>query len=802
MQLTHLGIRNFRVIRRADIDITDDITGIIGSNGVGKSSLVEAISWALYGNQAARSGKGEIKRQTAATTDECQVKLVFSARGVAYEVVRRLIGPTQRQEVQISSDGQTVALGVKDSLDFVQCTLGLTFGGFLTSFLARQQELSTLSDVPPAKRRDHLAAMLGVEQIDTAIVRAKGDNRVFAGQATTLERQLAGFEDLDRRIDTAGQSLGQIEAGTSKLKRSMLAASKEASEASKQLERWQKKHTRWILLGSQVKAEQEIVASLRHNIDNLSVETTRLQKEESTKAGLYQRLAELTSAPERLEKVRGCRQKLELRRKGEVRQLSLRRELDTVALDLTRVQATIVEHRSDVAAASSDIEDLCAQASKDLENLRNEYAECKGEKLAGDSELATIETQIAQVGELGSDSVCERCRRPLGDDLPRVREHLNCERQELLARAATAQKELSDKERQGTKARLRLDNLTGQARKRREALVALESRTSEAKILSKQKVAREAEIGTLQKEIEAWGQVDFDPDDEEKLKGQVQALKTLSAEVANLDGRLQRLPEAIAERDGLQTKLIASQAKLADLQSELKKLEFDPEQYAGAGRRYTKTQAEHDAARTNLLTHEKEVELSRVRLDELLRQKEQLTRTQKELEESRSDRYHGEKLVSLLAQYRHEIVSNIRPRLGGLSTGLFDEMTGGKYNLVELDDKYNLRIFDNGEFFGVERFSGGEKDLANLCLRLSISLSLTESAGLDRSFIILDEVFGSQDDERKELVISSLKRLLVRFPQILLITHVEDIKDRVGRLIQVVPTGRGYSEVVVDGVVV
>ena len=83
--------------------------------------------------------------------------------------------------------------------------------------------------------------------------------------------------------------------------------------------------------------------------------------------------------------------------------------------------------------------------------------------------------------------------------------------------------------------------------------------------------------------------------------------------------------------------------------------------------------------------------------------------------------------------------------------------------------------------------------------RLAISLALTEAAGLSRSFVILDEVFGSQDNERKELILRSLANLKQRFPQILLITHIEDIKDGVEQVIEVIPTQAGWSEVRVNG---
>ena len=127
------------------------------------------------------------------------------------------------------------------------------------------------------------------------------------------------------------------------------------------------------------------------------------------------------------------------------------------------------------------------------------------------------------------------------------------------------------------------------------------------------------------------------------------------------------------------------------------------------------------------------------------------------------------------------------------------EMTGGKYSLVELDEDYNLQVMDNGAFFGIDRFSGGEKDLASLCLRLAISLALTESAGLDRSFIILDEVFGSQDTGRRELIFEALANLKPRFPQMILITHLEELKHKVETIVEVAPQPGGWSEVRVNG---
>jgi len=194
-----------------------------------------------------------------------------------------------------------------------------------------------------------------------------------------------------------------------------------------------------------------------------------------------------------------------------------------------------------------------------------------------------------------------------------------------------------------------------------------------------------------------------------------------------------------------------------------------------------------------------EEELAKKDLDGCLAQLEVQKQDAQDLEECRTSHYYNEKLGGLFGQFRQHVIARIRPTLSNLAGRLMNDMTDGRYGLVELDEKYNLRVMDEGSYYPVERFSGGEKDMANLCLRLAISQSLTESAGLDRSFVILDEVFGSQDDRRRELVLGALTGLKQWFPQVLLVTHVSDIKDKVERLIEVRRSEQGWSEVVDHG---
>ena len=77
MILKSLTLRNFRKFKNTTIEFPDGLTGVIGLNGAGKSTIFEAIAWVLYGAVAARTSSNEIKRQNSDTSDSCRIELEF-----------------------------------------------------------------------------------------------------------------------------------------------------------------------------------------------------------------------------------------------------------------------------------------------------------------------------------------------------------------------------------------------------------------------------------------------------------------------------------------------------------------------------------------------------------------------------------------------------------------------------------------------------------------------------------------------------------------------------------------------------
>jgi exonuclease SbcC len=143
-------------------------------------------------------------------------------------------------------------------------------------------------------------------------------------------------------------------------------------------------------------------------------------------------------------------------------------------------------------------------------------------------------------------------------------------------------------------------------------------------------------------------------------------------------------------------------------------------------------------------------------------------------------------LEKVMGDFKKHLISRIRPRLTSISSDLIGSLTNGKYNEIELSEDYDISIREGGTSYGIDRFSGGESDLANLCLRLAISEVIAEKSGTTGfNFIVLDEIFGSQDSERKRALLSTLGGLSNRFKQIFLITHIEDVRELMGNVIQI-----------------
>ena len=119
----------------------------------------------------------------------------------------------------------------------------------------------------------------------------------------------------------------------------------------------------------------------------------------------------------------------------------------------------------------------------------------------------------------------------------------------------------------------------------------------------------------------------------------------------------------------------------------------------------------------------------------------------------------------------------VRSRIESEVSNIISEITGGRYERVLLDEDFNLLVRDLDNDYPIERFSGGEQDDIAVALRIALSRYLAELHQMHEStLLIFDEIFGSQDEERRTNLLTALRTQESRFPQILLISHISEIQ--------------------------
>ena len=144
MILKTLTLINYRKFRKETIEFPDGITGVVGLNGVGKSTIFESVAWALYGSVAARTGADQIKRDTAKISDPCKVILDFQYEGDAYRIIREMSGKNFTINATLIKNSELIATGAGIVNKYIQKKLGMDFKSFYTSIFAKQKELNAL----------------------------------------------------------------------------------------------------------------------------------------------------------------------------------------------------------------------------------------------------------------------------------------------------------------------------------------------------------------------------------------------------------------------------------------------------------------------------------------------------------------------------------------------------------------------------------------------------------------------------------------------------------------------------------
>jgi len=882
------------------------VVGVIGANGVGKTTLFEAIEWCLYNPLAIANA--EVPPRGGVGGTRVRVTLEDPNDGARYVIERTLRRGVAGGEVYREDQPETpIVQGSRQVTDYVARTLlGLGHRAFVSTFFTRQKELSFFGTLGATDRRREVARLLGFETIRTAQTeigdertRLQADARGLALQhdEATADRDLAAEEEATAAA-IASHEIAAAEAAA-RVERAAVAhtAVRAGLDAHRDLER---RDAALALDLARVAGDERAAAAARTAADDALRRLDEAAAARDALAPVADRAGALTEAVAAFESERDRaatqRQLGTDRARADRARETATRELrrvvaaapgvtvipdwawavgdtaDPVAAAQRRVAAVVA---LDVAAgcahavalaqgrAALDLRDAArakadryaaalaalgtergallragrpeveiATAERDRDAARQTARGAEGDIAHAAAERGRLEPIVVALKAQRFDDECPLCGRAFSNheatdvlhtlaarvaDLIAAEADLAVKRQEALAAAtaADAAHRAADVRRQ---ALAKLDGRIAEGQPKvddaeREAAVAaeaaanalrraaLDAEPSPADVEAAQHRAdllqaveraatllakfgadaahAAADAAEADRALLDLGPVAYDPAAHAAAQDKLTAARAAAARIARIGDELAQRPAHIAGRAAAEADLARLAAERTRVETDRAALAYRPEALAAAATAEAAGLAEERAAADarntaqtalrDALAARDTLVADRVRLADLRRRAETRAREADEL-----DRMYRE-----FTAFDRYVARRVTPVLTDHTGELLGAVTEGKYDRVEFDENYGPKLFDGDEKFPIEEFSGGERDVAALCARLALSRIVGAQAARPPSFLVLDEVFGSLDQDRRAHVLATLGLLADNteaFRQLFIISHVDDIR--------------------------
>ncbi|MEO8450207.1 MAG: SMC family ATPase [Gemmatimonadota bacterium] len=783
MEIRRLRLHNFRQHADTTIAFERGLTGIIGPNGAGKSTILEAIAWAMYGSSAARGTRDSIRRRGAPAKSRVEVELDFALGAHRYRIVRTLNGAELYQD----DESAPVANSSSAVNEKIARLLGMTLPEFYNTYFTGQKELAIMAQMSAPERAQFLSRVLGYERLKIVQNRLKEERSALKASLQTAE---SGLIDLAALAEEE-RSAADRDARAAK---DFAAASRGVEEAARRLTAEQPAWER-------IQRIKEEVRSLESDLkvaDHQAIESRR------TFETLDRDLADALSAQARREEI--------LPSLGAWDGLVARRD------ELDRLAQSFAERRG-VAAQLAEVSAAVAKADERLAQLATgeSVSAAKTELIAAQTKLTDLEAarealrtiwvserqeattqsktlrdrrdeliaEYKRLKKLGADGICPTCGRKLGkdfksvlDDLTRQGEEINFNRNYYESRikqlAAEPEELVAIREPHGLAER-EVKRLTG--------LVArLEAQVTDRTRVEREQAAAGARRTALEATLAATP-TSYDEAEHLKVRAQIVALEPLRVQVVRLAAQAERASLLIPKAAEAEQTLSQAEARVKLLTERMAGLGWSPESFETARKSYFAAEAGRHTAEVARARAEAEVSAAQEHRRSVARRRSERNERVALVTKLQDETLLNEQLDRAFTDLREELNAALRPDLSDSASVLLSDLTGGRYTDLDLDEDYLATIIDDGEPKQV--ISGGEEDVANLALRLAISQMIADRAGQPFSLLILDEIFGSLDEEHRGAVVGLLRSLADRFPQVILITHIESVRDGFDRVIRI-----------------
>jgi exonuclease SbcC len=776
MRLVRLRATNFRALRLVDVVFADGLMGLVGRNGTGKTSMLHALMFAWYGSDGIPYKKTSLP---GPGPEDTRVEVEF-ALGARHYRVERVI---RRRDAAISAalfaDGEELARGAEGVTAEITRILGGHAELAISRFVA-QKQLDALSALDPAPRKRLILRLLGVEGAEEAIGNLREQMSDFDRAVKARRGVLPDGGTIDTRIAEAERAVATLTASGTTLTAAAVAAdlaiektkttlatidavADAASAQRREVELLESRVTAIdVALGAKTARRLEIADAPAE----FARTETAITAAEAAR-GEYERIrAAAAAAASRAElAVTETRIAAELERaEGEVNRL------DLIARDLISYERTVSAAEAARAAATTE----ATAAEGERGELRAAHARAKADIDAATARLATL------IGATGG--ACPTCGSTI-EDAAAFRRHLE-------AGLAADRSALAAIVARGVAAKARAEVAAAAVAAAAAAIItvtpkldAARTASTEIRLVRAERDRLVDELGSIRTELAAADVVSVDAAALAALERQVGSIPSLHGAKGSLTAAIRELATLEAEIATLEVEATSLRPQHAAAISGARAAGYDPDAHTAAKAALAAAEKERERLMRERAENDKQTALAAKDLEVGVRDRGEHARIRTEIEALLADRGALEGARTAMEGFKTVLIGRIRPALARKASILLRELTEGRYTDLALDEEYELSIGIAGRMRSIRECSGGEQDLSNLCLRLAISELVTESTGIGATFVVLDEVLGSQDEERREAIMALLPHLGGHFGQILMVAHIPSVQDRFEQVI-------------------
>ena len=699
-----LALRNFMCYRDKVPPLYFEgfhVACLCGDNGHGKSALLDAITWALWGKARAKSDDELIYLGQ----NEMEVEFEFSVGPNRYRVLRK------RSKAGLKRDGQSLldlqvatpegftsiqGNGIRETERKIVEILRMDYQTFINSAFLLQGKADEFSTRKPAERKEVLANILGLSLYDKLEKLAKD----YAKEREILQQRL------DSDITRIEQELSQKPNYELELNETQAAISS---------------------LGTEVEKQESALTALRQSRDALKFKDEQCREIGKRIEQLERQIQHLNSVAE------GHRSKIERYEKilsnyqGEFDGIKTR--LD----DLARQEQDLGKRREDEKEISNQINLLRStnvQLKKEMEELK-EKIDLLGK---GDAECPLCGTELGVEGRKRIMANYEAQGREKGDAFRANHSTIQQKEEEW----KSLRQDISKLEAAVTSGRMRLERQAG----------ALEKERTEAeRSLPQEKEGMER----AQKAGEDLGKSLQDDNQTRKaIMAQIEALPQLERELAQAERAYQELRDR-------ERKLREKLGKLQEGLHRLAQMEKERERNIKEQRQVAEEKSIYDELATAFGKRGTQALIIEKALPEI---------------EEEANRLLGRMTDNCM----HLKIESQRDTKKGDTIETLD---------IKIADELGTRNY--------EMFSGGEAFRVDFALRIALSKLLARRAGAPLPTLIIDEGFGTQDSAGREKLVEAINSIQDDFEKILVITHIEELKDAFPARIDVIKTEEGST---------